>query len=615
MIPEPGRTPIGGVPALAPAPPDHAHVVVWAPAADALAIELAPGPDPGAPATEPSTLGMARHPEDPSWWVAEQTLPHGTAYRIVVDGAAYPDPRSAWQPDGVDGPSVSIDHRRYPWTDSGWRAPPLAAAVIAEIHVGTFTPEGTYAAARRHLPDLVDLGITHIELMPIATFDGHHGWGYDGVDLYAPHPAYGTPDDLKAFVDDCHTHGLAVLVDVVYNHLGPTGNHLGRFGPYFTDRYTTPWGSAVNLDGPGSAPVRRFLVDNALMWLRDYHVDGLRLDAVHALLDTSARHLLEELADDVRRLETALDRPLVLIAENDTNDPRLVRSTDQGGLGLDAHWCEDVHHAIHTTLTGEADSYYADFAAVLGLEVLEPALRQGYVYDGRHSPARDCVIGRPVGTLRGSQLVASIQNHDQIGNRARGERLSHLTSIATQQVAAALLLTAPFVPLLFQGEEWAATSPFPYFADHQDPELAAAVRQGRALEFAAFGWRPDQFLDPEDRATFDLATLRWDERHHGDHARMWRWYRDLIALRRSSPDLLDDRLGVAEVGVDATARTVTVRRATTMVLANLGPDEQDLPGTLDDLVLASATITGDPAAGTIALAPCSVAILRADPIG
>jgi maltooligosyltrehalose trehalohydrolase len=578
---------------------------VWAPHADVVELVLgaADAPHDEIILMQPAAAdGRGR-----GWWTADRQIAPGTAYRFRVDGDLAPDPRSAWQPAGVHGASVVVDHSTHPWADAGWQAQPLSSAVLYELHVGTFTTEGTYQGAQARLDHLVDLGVTHVELLPLATFDGHHGWGYDGVHLYAPHPAYGTPDDLKDLVEACHVRGLAVILDVVYNHLGPVGNHLARFGPYFTDHYSTPWGSAVNLDGPHSDGVRQFIVENALMWLRDYHFDGLRLDAVHALLDTSAIHILEQLADEVARLSRALGRPLVVIAENDTNDPRLVRPPALGGFGLDAHWCDDVHHAIHTVVTGETDGYYADYLAAEGFDVLERALRQGYVYDGRWSPARSRAVGRPPIELAGRNLVACIQNHDQVGNRARGERLHQLTSFAEQKIAAALLLTAPFVPLLFQGEEWAASAPFPFFADHSDPELVEAVRIGRRNEFAAFGWRPEDVLDPESPETFALAQLDWAEHEIAEHQDMLRWYRALIELRRATPALLDDRLGHTVVRADGDQRTIVVERGDIVVLANLSEGERrfEVEGT-EVLASGPCAVAGS---GRV-LPPLSVAIVQ-----
>jgi maltooligosyltrehalose trehalohydrolase len=422
---------------------------------------------------------------DRGWWHAH--VPSGAPgldYAFSLDGGEpLPDPRSPWQPRGVHAPSRLVDHQRFSWTDQRWQAPPLGSAVIYELHVGTFSPEGTFDGVIGRLEHLAGLGVTHVELMPVAEFPGVRGWGYDGVDLWAPHHAYGGPDGLKRLVDACHARGLAVLLDVVYNHLGPSGNYLGRFGPYFTSRFRTPWGDAMNFDGAGSDEVRRFVCDNARMWLRDYHVDGLRLDAVHAIADGSAVHILEQLAQEVEKLAASLGRHLVLIAESNLNDPRIVQPPSAGGYGIDAQWNDDFHHALHTVLTGERHGYYADFGRLADLAT---AFRRGFVYAGEYSVFRDRRHGRPAIGVSGNRFVVSAQNHDQVGNRALGERASLLMSEGRLHIAAALLLTSPFVPMLFQGEEWGASTPFLYFTDHAEPELVEAVRKGRCQEFAAF---------------------------------------------------------------------------------------------------------------------------------
>ena len=510
---------------------------------------------------------------DGGWWSLDAPfVEHGVDYGFLVDGEGpLPDPRSAWQPHGVHGRSRWLDHGRFEWSDGGWRAAPLASAVIYELHVGTFTREGTFEAAVERLDHLVDLGVTHVELLPVAAFPGERGWGYDGVALYAPHQAYGGPEGLARLVDACHQRGLAVLLDVVYNHLGPDGNYLGRFGPYFTDRYVTPWGEAVNVDGPDSDEVRRLFLDNALMWLRDYHLDGLRIDAIHAIVDTSAVHLLEQLAVEVEALEGELGRPLALIAESDLNDPRVVRPRAVGGYGLHAHWNEDFHHALHALLTGERDGYYRDFGR---LADLAKVLTQGYVYDGAYSEHRRRRHGRPATGLAGRQLVGCLQNHDQIGNRALGERTSQLLSPELLQVGAALVLTAPFVPMLFQGEEWGASTPFLYFTDHTEPELAEAVRRGRAEEFAAFGWSPDDIQDPQAEATYQRSQLDWDEPQRSPHAEVMSWHRSLLALRRRLSSLSDGRLERVSVDFDEAARWLVMTRGAVRVVCNLHEERQ-----------------------------------------
>lgn len=575
-------------------------VSVWAPRARRVGVEVDGGVTPLAP-------------DGGGWHRGE--LPGGEVdYSFRLDGGdPLPDPRSPWQPRGVHGPSRTFDAGRHRWGDAGFTPVPLARAVIYELHVGTFTPAGTFAAVAGHLDDLVGLGVTHVELMPVAAFAGRWGWGYDGVDLYAPHPAYGTPAELQALVDACHRSGLAVLLDVVYNHLGPEGNYLSRFGPYFTDRYRTPWGEAVNLDGPDCDEVRRFIVDNATRWLRDFHVDGLRLDAVHAMVDTSAVHILEQLrraADEVGR-ETG--RPRTLIAECEGNDPRVVRPLAQGGLGLDGQWNDDVHHALHTGLTGERTSYYEDYD---GFADLARCLHDGYAYAGRYSPHRRRTIGRaPDGRLGGDALVACLQNHDQVGNRAAGERVAALASPARQKVGAALVLTGPFVPLLFQGEEWAASSPFPYFADHEG-ELAEAVRRGRLAEFESFGWSAADVADPEDEATFATARLRWNERDGGVHAEMLAWYGALVALRAARPELRDPTFAPGAAAWDPDRGVLVVRRGDLAVVACTGPEPVDVP--LPPGPARRALLVSDEAVrvvgGNIHLEPDTVAVVeRADP--
>ncbi len=542
------------------------------------------------------------------WWHADVEIPDGgLTYAFAVDGGdPRPDPRSPHQPHGVHGPSRTVDHGAFGWTDRGWRGFHLPSAVVYELHVGTFTPSGTFDGAIDRLDHLVDLGVDAVELLPVNQFPGRHGWGYDGVDLYAPHHPYGGPDGLKRLVDACHGRGLGVIVDVVYNHLGPDGNYLSEFGPYFTARYDTPWGWAVNLDGPDSDEVRRFFIDNALMWLRDYHADGLRIDAVHAFLDTSAVHLLEQLATEVDVLSATLGRPLWTIAESDLNDPRLVRSADAGGYGLDASWSDDFHHALHSVLTGEQDGYYADFGS---LADVARSLEEAYVYAGRYSEHRRRHHGRPATGLSGSRFLGYLQNHDQVGNRARGDRTAQLVSPGRLQVGAALVLTSPFVPMLFQGEEWAASTPFPYFCDHQDEELARAVSEGRRREFAAFGWDPDDIPDPQDAATFEMARLDWSERDRPPHADLLDWHRRLIELRRSTPDLADGRLDRVRAVADDGAGTLTVERGSVLVVVNLAdePRRIDTGGRTMVLLTSSDETTLDDDGAVVS--PDSVAIL------
>jgi maltooligosyltrehalose trehalohydrolase len=569
---------------------------VWAPAARSVEVALARGRSP---------LSASAN----GWWTGEAEAGPGDDYSFVLDGAdPLPDPRSPFQPGGVHGPSRLVDHAAFPWTDAGWRPPPLSSAIIYELHVGTFTSDGTFASAAKRLPHLVDLGVTHVELMPVAEFPGTRGWGYDGVDLFAPHHAYGGPDGLKALVDACHGHGLAVVLDVVYNHLGPAGNYLPRFGPYFTGRHQTPWGEAVNLDGPGSDEVRRFFCDNALMWLRDYHVDGLRLDAVHAFLDSSALPFLEQLAEEVAALEAELGRELVLVAESDRNDPRLVRPREAGGLGMDAQWSDDFHHALHAFLTGERHGYYSDYGP---LADVAKALRDAFVVDGRHSRYRNRRHGRPATGLSGHRFLGYLQNHDQVGNRARGERSAHLLSPGRLRVAAALVLASPFVPLLFQGEEWGARTPFLYFTDHQDPVLARAVSEGRRREFAAFGWRAEDVPDPQDRRTFAASKLDWSEPGRSPHRELLDWHRRLVALRRRTPALLDGRREAVRADFDEDRGWLAFERGPVTVACNFAAETQRVPLARrhDGVLLFSGP--GEPArdGGALRLPSDTVAIL------
>jgi maltooligosyltrehalose trehalohydrolase len=533
-------------------------------------------------------------------------------YAFRLDGGEpLPDPRSAWQPAGVHGPSRAFDAGAHRWADEGFTPVPLARAVLYELHVGTFTPQGTFAAVAEHLGHLADLGVTHVELLPVAAFAGRWGWGYDGVCLYAPHPAYGSPADLQELVDRCHQAGLAVVLDVVYNHLGPEGGVLDRFGPYPSDRHRTTWGPAFNLDGEGSDEVRRFLVENATRWLRDFRFDGLRLDAVDAMVDTSAVHLLEQLRRAVDEVIADTGRPKVLIAEHGGNDPRLVRPVHGGGYGMDAVWVDDVHHSLHTAITDERVGYYRDYE---GLADVARCWRAGWAFAGRWSSHRGRTIGRSfldgAGGRAGDALVACLQDHDHVGNRARGERISSTASPARHRVAAALLLTGPFVPLLFQGEEWAASTPFPYFADHSG-ELAEVVRAGRLAEFARFGWHPADVADPEDEATFRAAVLRWEELDEPEHAAMLGWYGALLALRAREPDLREPSFASTAVTVDEDARVIVVRRGAFSVAACLSPaDVTEIPvGPGRTLLLASddtVTVAGD----RLRLGPDSAAVLR-----
>lgn len=458
----------------------------------------------------------------------------GSLYLYRLDGVRErPDPASRLQPDGVHGPSRVTDPGAFRWEDRTWTGLPLEEYVLYELHVGTFTPEGTFEAILPRLDSLRELGITAVELMPVAQFPGRRNWGYDGVYPFAVQESYGGPEGLKALVNACHLRGMAVVLDVVYNHLGPEGNVLGEFGPYFTDRYRTPWGAAINFDGPHSDEVRRYFLENACTWLSEFRFDALRLDAIHGILDFSAYPFLAELADAVRALGERENRTIHLIPESDLNDARFVTPRETGGLGLSAQWNDDFHHALHVLLTGEREGYYRDFGAV---EDLARAHEDGFVYAGRYSAFRSRRHGNSARDLDARQLVVFSQNHDQVGNRMRGDRLSRLVSFESLKLAAGTVLLSPFVPLLFMGEEYGETAPFLYFVSHSDPGLAEAVRNGRREEFAAFRWE-GEIPDPQDEETYQRSRIDYRLRETGRHRVLRSYYRELLRLRREHPVL------------------------------------------------------------------------------
>ncbi|MEU3205990.1 malto-oligosyltrehalose trehalohydrolase [Streptomyces cyaneofuscatus] len=540
---------------------------VWAPEADTVVLEAAEVRYP-----------MERDPGREGWWSAEAEAADGERYGFRVDdGPLLPDPRSRRQPDGPDGPSAVVDQGAYAWRN-GWAGRRLNRAVLYELHVGTYTPQGTFDAAAARLGHLAELGITHVSLMPVCPFPGTNGWGYEGVSLWAVHEPYGGPEGLKRFVDTAHGLGLGVVLDVVHNHLGPSGNYLPAFGPYFTDTHHTPWGAAVNLDAPGSDEVRAFLLGSALAWLRDYRLDGLRLDAVHALADTRALTFLEELSTAVDALAVELGRPLGLIAESDLCDPRTTTPRPAGGLGLHAQWNDDFHHALHTALTGESQGYYADFARA-PLAALAKTVTSAFFHNGTWSGFRGRTHGRPVDVSRtpAHRFVGYAQTHDQIGNRALGDRLATALSPGLQACAAALVLTGPFTPMLFMGEEWGARTPWQFFTDHTDPELAEAVRNGRRREFGAHGWAEEKIPDPQDPATRDRSCLDWSEPEREPHARLLAWYRQLIALRRTLPDLHDPDLAAVKTAFDEDARWIAYRRGDLRIAVNLADKPAAIP--------------------------------------
>ena len=513
-------------------------------------------------------------PNKRGWWTLEvDDAECGDEYAFVLDGDAtpYPDPRSLRQPKGVHGPSQLYDHSAFVWHDQLWRGSPKTGSVIYELHIGTFSAEGTFDGAIPHLDYLAELGVTHLELMPVAEFAGDRGWGYDGVALFATHEPYGGPDGFKRFVDACHAKGLSVILDVVYNHFGPVGNYANKFGPYLTDKHRTPWGDAVNLDEGGSDEVRRFFVDNALMWLKDYHCDGLRFDAVHEYIDRSSVHFMEQLSVEVERLGATLGKEFYLIAESDLNDPRVIRPREANGYGMDSQWSDDFHHSLFTLLyTKEpGKGYYDDFGTMADLH---KALKHAYVYDGKYSSYRKRKHGRPVEGLSAHHFVHFDQNHDQVGNRAKGERLEHLVGMDASKVAIGLVLTAPYVPMLFMGEEFAASSPFLYFADHEDEEMRRLVAEGRKRDFAQFFG--DEVPNPEDLKTFEDSKLKWDEVGEGKHAEMLAWTKKLIKLRRCTVCLNDGNMHHLLVSSDDKRRTLVMQREAARVLVNLGEQPQ-----------------------------------------
>ncbi|UFN46060.1 malto-oligosyltrehalose trehalohydrolase [Nocardioides okcheonensis] len=548
---------------------------------------------------------------DDDWWSPAEPLPAAAdhdyvdyGYLLDDDPDPRPDPRSRRQPGGVHELSRR-DRTTYEWQDAGWTGRQLAGSVVYELHVGTFTPGGTLDHAIERLDHLVDLGVDLVEVMPVNAFNGTHNWGYDGVAWFAVAEPYGGPDAYRRFVDACHARGLGVVQDVVHNHLGPSGNYLPLFGPYLKDGRNT-WGDLVNLDGEGSAEVRRYVLDNVRMWFEDYHVDALRLDAVHALSDTSEVHLLEEMAIETAALSAHLRRPLTLIAESDLNDARMVTPREGGGRGLDAQWSDDFHHAVHVALSGETTGYYADFEP---LEALAKVCEKGFFHDGTFSSFRGRDHGRPVDTARMPtwRLVVANQNHDQVGNRARGDRLAEHLDDDQLACAALLTLAGPFTPMLFMGEEWAASTPFAFFTSHPEPELGKATAEGRIAEFEQMGWDPDDVLDPQDPDTFHRSRLDWDERSTGRHAVVLDCYRRLGRLRRELPQLTDPSFD--EVSCSVEGRLFTMRRGDLLVVVNVGETEVTLD--VDATEVLFETPSGvELDGGTVVVPPHGGALLR-----
>ena len=499
-------------------PGGDAEFLIWAPNAQSVSVRLC-----GSDVLVPMQLSARGYHSA----IIDKLEPGARYVYLLDDGHEHPDPASRFQPEGVHGPSQVVDTKAFAWTDQNWKGHPLERSVFYELHVGAYSKEGTFDVLIAELPHLVDLGITTLELMPVAQFPGSRNWGYDGVYPFAPQNSYGGPESLQRLVNEAHAHGLSVALDVVYNHLGPEGNYLNAFGPYFTDRYRTPWGEAINFDGPDSDEVRRFFIENALYWLEDYHFDALRLDAVHGMYDFGARHFLEELKTSVDKLSADLGRPLYLIAESDLNDSRLLQDPQHGGYALDSQWSDDFHHSVHALLTKEDRGYYSDFG---GTVPLAATLREGWYYTGQYSSYRKRHHGNSPKGISPSKFVVCSQNHDQVGNRAAGERLSRLLNFEGLKLAAGITLLSPFVPLLFMGEEYGEPAPFQYFTSHGDPGLVEAVRRGRREEFASFGWQ-DSVPDPQDERTFQRSHLNTSLKSTEPHKTIHEFYQRLIRIR------------------------------------------------------------------------------------
>jgi len=543
---------------MTPSTPDRGRFDVWAPRPTSVRLSV-------------GDAVVPMHRGDDDWWVPDGPVPDGEVdYGYLLDDSSTPvaDPRSRRQPHGVHERSRTFDPTAYAWTDESWTGRQLAGAVIYELHIGTFTPEGTFDAALGKLDHLRSIGVDFVEVMPVNAVNGTHNWGYDGVLWSAVHEQYGGPAGYQRFVDGCHAAGLGVIQDVVHNHLGPSGNYLPLFGPYLKSGANT-WGDLVNLDGEGSHEVRRYILDSVAMWLADMHVDGLRLDAVHALSDSSEPHLLEEMAVEVAALSAHQRRPLTLIAESDLNDPRLITPREAGGYGLDAQWSDDFHHAVHVALTRETEGYYADFEP---LGALAKVCEKGFFHDGTFSSFRDRDHGVPIDTavMPTWRLVVCTQNHDQIGNRAIGDRITEKLDDDQLACAALLAFAGPFTPMLFQGEEWAASTPFQFFTSHPEPELGAATAEGRIAEFERMGWDPAVVPDPQDPATYDRSRLDWSEADSGRGARTLEVYRRLAQLRRTQPALTDPAFDRTSCTVDEERRLFTMRRGDLEVVVNFG---------------------------------------------
>ncbi len=569
---------------------------VWAPKLTTLAVRILGDH----PRTIPMTMAHPPDSESGGEFVAAvPNVSEGMDYFYVLDGQhERPDPVSRWQPHGVHGPSRIVDPNSFPWSDQNWAGIPLKDFIIYELHTGTLTPGGTFESAIARLPYLRDLGITAIEIMPVAEFPGNRNWGYDGASLYPPQSSYGGPTGLKKLVDACHQHGLAVVMDVVYNHLGPEGNYLPEFAPCFTDAHHTPWGKAINYDGPGSDGIRRWVIDNALYWLTEYHVDALRLDAIHGIYDFGAHHLLDELSEAFQNQASHLQRQACIIAETDLEDVRIINPREVGGYAIDAQWHDDFHHALYALLTGEREGFLADFGA---LTDLAKSIREGFVLDGKYSRYRRRHYGSSSRNRPGDQFVGFIQNHDQIANTSRGKRLSSLVSSGQHKLAAVLTLCSPFLPLLFMGEEYGETAPFLFFTSFEDSGLATAVREGRKRELGAH-YSESDFADPQAASTFERSKLNWSKPGTSPHAEILRLSRDLISLRKQHPSLGNCRKDLTEIQFDERSKPFVMKRtdpsgSAALVVCNFSENPQHVQVPAEPKGWQLALWTGNPAYG------------------
>lgn len=500
---------------------DKVRFSVWAPFKDKVEVEIKDGP----------TVPLVKDSKG-YWEEVVSEIPAGTFYKFKLDGKeSFPDPASLSQPVGVHSWSSVVDLNSFSWNEDSWKGISLGEMIIYELHVGTFTDAGTFEAIIDKLDHLLELGINTIEILPIAQFPGSRNWGYDGVYPYASQFSYGGPEGLNKMIDACHQKGIAVIIDVVYNHMGPEGNYLSQYGPYFTEKYQTPWGAAINFDDKFSDEVRNFFLQNAIMWLRDFRFDGLRLDAIHEIIDRSAKHLLKELSQKIDELEKETGRHYVMIAESDLNDTKVINSYEKGGFGLEGQWVDDFHHSLHTLLTGENEGYYTDYG---NMEQLAKSYRQAFIYDGIYSKFRKRTVGNSPSDLDFSNFVVCIQNHDQTGNRMLGDRISKLVSFEAQKLAAGVVLSSPFVPMLFMGEEFAEERPFQYFVSHGDPDLVKAVQEGRKREFKYFFSDSEEgdFPDPQGEVTFNASKLNWNFKKDASKATIFEFYKKFIQLKK-----------------------------------------------------------------------------------